>query len=126
VIVLLDTNILIDALRRRHGRPAQLAETVERGHVMATSAINVGEVYAGMRAGEEARTGVLFSSLECYPVTAAIAQRAGRIKNNQARIFQTFALADIIVAATALEHSLALMTDNRKDFPFPELVFFPE
>ena len=31
----------------------------------------------------------------------------------------------MIVAATALEHGLTLMTDNRKDFSFPELKIYP-
>jgi predicted nucleic acid-binding protein len=31
----------------------------------------------------------------------------------------------MIIAATVLEHSLALMTDNRKDFPLPELSIYP-
>jgi predicted nucleic acid-binding protein len=31
----------------------------------------------------------------------------------------------MMIAATALEHSLALMTGNRKDFPLPELTFDP-
>ena len=34
-------------------------------------------------------------------------------------------LADMMVAATALEHGLSLMTDNRKDFPLPELTLYP-
>ena len=38
---------------------------------------------------------------------------------------ETLSLADMMVAATALEHGLALMTDNRKDFPLPELNFYP-
>jgi predicted nucleic acid-binding protein len=31
----------------------------------------------------------------------------------------------MVVAATALEHNLALVTANRKDFPMPELKFYP-
>jgi predicted nucleic acid-binding protein len=31
----------------------------------------------------------------------------------------------MMIAATALEHSLALMTDNRKDFLIAELKFHP-
>jgi predicted nucleic acid-binding protein len=29
----------------------------------------------------------------------------------------------MMISATALEHSLALMTENRKDFPLPDLTF---
>jgi predicted nucleic acid-binding protein len=31
----------------------------------------------------------------------------------------------MIVAATALEYGLVLVTDNRKDFPMPGIEFFP-
>lgn len=37
----------------------------------------------------------------------------------------TLSLADMIVAATALEHDIAIMTGNRKDFPLPQLKFYP-
>jgi hypothetical protein len=50
---------------------------VAAGHLLATAAINIAEVYAGMRPGEEARTEAFLSSLECYPMTGAIARRAG-------------------------------------------------
>jgi len=46
--LLLDTSVLIDALRLRHGRRELLAELVQAGHTLATTALNVAEVYAGM------------------------------------------------------------------------------
>lgn len=84
--------------------------------MLGTAAINIAEVYAGMRAGEEAKTESLLSNLECYPLTAAVARRAGTLKYESARRGQTLSLADMIVAATALENDLVLVTDNRKDF----------
>ena len=116
MIFLLDTTVLIDALRGRQNRRALLAELVEGGHMLGTAAINIAEVYAGMRAGEEARTESLLSNLECYPLTAQVARRAGTLKYESARKGQTLSLAGMIVAATALENGLVLMTDNRKDF----------
>jgi predicted nucleic acid-binding protein len=125
MILLLDTTVLLDVLRARRNRRSLLAELVAGGHLLATAAINVGEVYAGMRVGEEKRTEAFLSSLDCYPITAAIARRAGSLKSAWAQKGKTLSLADMIVAATALEHGLTLMTDNRKDFPLPELNFYP-
>ncbi len=125
MILLLDTTVLLDVLRARQNRRSLLAELVAGGHVLATAAINIGEVYAGMRRGEESRTEAFLSSLECYPLTAAIARRAGSLKSAWAQKGRTLSLADMMVAATTLEHGLALMTDNRKDFPLPELNFYP-
>jgi predicted nucleic acid-binding protein len=123
VIILLDTTILIDVLRARQHRRALLADLVAAGHILATATINIGEVYAGMRSAEAAKTDAFLSSLDSYPLTVAVARRAGSIKNQWALKGRTLTLADMIVAATALEHGLTLMTDNRKDFPLPELKF---
>ncbi len=125
MIFLLDTTVLLDALRARHNRRSLLAELVAGGHALATAAINIGEVYAGMRREEESRTEAFLSSLDCYPLTGAIARRAGSLKSAWAQKGRTLSLADMMVAATALEHGLSLMTDNRKDFPLPELSLYP-
>ncbi len=125
MILLLDTTVLLDVLRARQNRRSLLAELVAGGHILSTAAINIGEVYAGMRRGEEGRTEAFLSSLDCYPMTGAIARRAGALKRAWALKGRTLSLADMMVAATALEHGLALMTDNRKDFPIPELNFYP-
>jgi predicted nucleic acid-binding protein len=125
MILLLDTTVLIDVLRARQNRRFLLGELVAAGHLLATAAINIAEVYAGMRAGEQTRTEAFLVSLECYPMTGAIARRAGALKNASAGKGRMLSLADMIVAATALEHGLALMTDNRKDFPLPDLNFYP-
>jgi predicted nucleic acid-binding protein len=96
---------------------------VVSGHILATAAINVSEVYAGMRRDEELRTDAFLSSLECYPMTISIARRAGSLKRGWAQKGRTLSLADMIVAATALEHGLSLMTDTRKDFRSPSWIF---
>ena len=120
---LLDTTVLVYMLRGRQDVSRELDRLVTQGHLLATTAINVGEVYAGMMAHEKVRTEQLFRSLDCYEISAAIGKRAGALKNEQARRGKTLSLADMIVAATALEHDLVLITDNRKDFPIPELRF---
>jgi len=117
--------VLIDVLRAQKNRRSLLAELVAAGQVLATATINIAEVYAGMRLSEAARTEALLIGLDCYPMTGAIARRAGVLKRTWAQKGRTLSLADMIVAATALEHGLSLMTDNRKDFPLPELTFYP-
>ena len=97
---------------------------VEANHVLATSAINVAEVYAGLRSGEEARTVRLLGRLEVYPITGQIARVAGDLKQEWAKKGRTLELPDTLIAATVLAHGCMLMTDNRKDFPMPELRFF--
>jgi predicted nucleic acid-binding protein len=119
--LLLDTSVLIDALRLRRGRRRWLAERVRRGDTLATSTINLAEVYAGMRPEEEARTKGFLSALESHEVTASVAEIAGKLKRQWSQRGRTLTLADTLVAAVALQQGCSLATDNRKDFPMPGL-----
>lgn len=123
--LLLDTSVLIDALRLRRSRRQWLAELVRAGHTLATSALNLAEVYAGMRPAEEARTKAFLLALECHEITASVAEMAGKLKSEWARKGRTLTLADALVAAVALQEGCPLATDNRKDFPMPELKLYP-
>lgn len=42
-----------------------------------------------------------------------------------ARKGHTLSLADAIVAAITIERGCALLTDNRRDFPMPEMQLYP-
>jgi predicted nucleic acid-binding protein len=119
--LLLDTSILIDVLRMRNQRREFLAELVRSGHTLSTTALNIAEIYAGMRPAEEGRTEALLGGLELYELNGASARMAGRLKGAWARKGHTLTLADAIVAAIAIERGSALLTDNRKDFPMPEV-----
>ncbi len=125
MILLLDTTVLIDVLRAHKQRRELLATLVQSGHALATAAVNIGELYAGMRETEVGRAEAFLDNLDCYPLTAKIAHKAGQLKRDWSLKGKTLSLADMMVAATALEHDLALMTDNRKDFPLPGLSLFP-
>lgn len=118
---LLDTSVLIDALRGVRGRAEELAHLVEDGHLLACSVITVAEVYAGMRPRERAATETLLDSLETHDVTRQIAERAGLLRRTWAARGKTLALADLLIASTALGLGLVLVTDNTRDFPMKEL-----
>jgi hypothetical protein len=122
--LLLDSSVLIDALRLRRGRRQWLAELVRSGHILATSALNLAEVYAGMRPEEEARTKDFLNALECHEITARVAEVAGKLKSHWARQGRTLTLADMLIAAVALQQGCPLATDNRRDFPMPQLQLY--
>lgn len=125
MIILLDTSILIDVLRSRGNRRKLLADLVEQGHSLVTSAINVAELYAGMRPHEESETDRFLRSIDSYPITHAIAREAGRLKFVYSKKGKTLSLTDMIVAASAIMHSASLLTDNLKDFPIAGLSLHP-
>jgi predicted nucleic acid-binding protein len=77
-----------------------------------------------VRSGEERRTTAFLDSLHCYPVTKSIARLAGTLKAEWSAKGQTLTLDDMMVAATAVEHDLSFVTDNRKHFPVHGLHFY--
>jgi predicted nucleic acid-binding protein len=123
--LLLDTSVLIDVLRRRNQRREFIAELVQAGHLLSTATLNVAELFAGMRANEEAQAEMLLAGLEVYELSGSGARLAGKFKNAWSRKGRTLTLADTIVAAIAVEQACQLLTDNQRDFPMPEVQLYP-
>lgn len=119
---LLDTSVIIDVLRGVRRRAEMLERLLADGHLLACTAINVAEVFAGMRSKERRPTVALLASLEHYDITRDIAEKAGTLRREWATRGRTLTLPDCLIAATALTHDLVLMTDNAKDFPMPGLL----
>ena len=121
---LIDTNILINAIRQKKGRLELLRDLVENGGALGCSVVTVGEIYAGMRSHEKTRTEDLLRGFEEFEVTGEIARQAGTLKNQAAAGGFILALPDMIIGATALVHKLVLVTENRKDFALPGLLLY--
>jgi len=119
--VLLDTSVIIDALRKRRGRHEFLRLRTQAGGTFACSAVTVAEVYAGMRPGEAAATENFLEVLECIEVTQKIARQAGGLKYAWERKGVTIDITDAIIAATTLNFNLYLATDNLRHFPMPDI-----
>ena len=124
-IYLLDTSVIIDVLNRKRDRWQLLGSLVEAGETLACSVVTVTEIYAGLRPRESSTTQAFLEGLERYEIDWELARYAGLLKNEWARRGRTLSTADVLIAATALAHKLVLMTDNRKDFPMPQLVIYP-
>jgi predicted nucleic acid-binding protein len=100
--LLVDTDVLIDHLR---GHTALRTGD----HLIHVSVITRCELFAGTSA-----TAVITTLLEPFrelPVDRAIAERAGRIRRETGT-----RTPDALIAATAIEHQLGLVTRNTKDF----------
>ena len=100
--MLVDTDVLID-----HVRGARTL--VSSRHEVAYSIITRCELFAGTRADQNAIRQFL-APFEEMPLDRQIAERAGRLRREGLKI------ADAVIAATALEHRLTLMTRNHRDF----------
>lgn len=122
---MVDTSVLIDALNGRNDRPRLLEDLIGQGHLLACCAVNVAEVYAGMRPKEERATRAFLESLAFLELTWDAARRAGALKREWAAKGTTLSLADCLIAAAAIAHGATLVTDNLKDFPMKELSLHP-
>jgi predicted nucleic acid-binding protein len=123
--ILVDTSILIDLLRGRVQRKELFRSLALEGHTFAITAINVSEIHAGMRPPEREATQRALDAFECLPIQCEVAELAGDLRSTWARKGVTLHLADTLIAAAAIHYRLVLMTDNRKDFPMPELHLWP-
>lgn len=123
--LLLDTTFLIDVLNDRRGRADLMERLILEQHTLACCAINVAEVYAGLRAPETQKTETLLRQLAYLPIRWEAARLAGELKRDWARQGMTLTLIDTTIAAVCLSEGLTLVTDNRKHFPMPELSLYP-
>ena len=116
----LDSDIVIDFLRRREYARKLLEKWAEEG-LLAISTITHLEVYQGMKAGEEAGTNAFLDGITPVDVDAPIARMAGKMLGALRSKGITAGIADSIIAATALQVAAPLITNNVEHYPFPDL-----
>lgn len=101
--ILVDSDVLVDHLRG--ARRLQVED--DEVHY---SSITRAELFAG-RGSEEPRVRQLLEPFTELSVDRAIAERGGRLRR-----LGGITLPDALIAATALEHQLILVTRNISDF----------
>ena len=119
--VLVDTDVLIDYLRGQRDTAAFLYSL---GEPPMVSVITLAELWAGARPGEEARLRQALQVLRLAKVDATIAERAGRLRRQFGPSHGT-SLPDALIAATAVELGLTLVTLNERHFPMVEKLLVP-
>lgn len=120
--IVVDTTVLIDHLRGVAAAREAVARALRSGERIVGSVVTRGEVFTGMRAGEEWETEQLLDLVDWLPVTLDIADRAGRIGRGFVRSHPGVDMADYIIGATTELVEGNLWTLNIKHFPmFPGL-----
>ncbi|MEM6560906.1 MAG: type II toxin-antitoxin system VapC family toxin [Planctomycetota bacterium] len=120
--LLIDTNVLIDVLRGR-SEAGVFLENI-RGKP-AVSAMTVAELYGGVREGEE-RTHLenLLRGMVHLDIDTEAALDGGLLKRRWQPSHGT-GIEDALIAATALQHDLTLVTLNGKHFPMVDKLLIP-
>jgi predicted nucleic acid-binding protein len=124
-LLLLDTNIIVDALRRRNDRHRFVEHLLDQGQPLASCPITITEIYAGMRPSEETPTRAFMKSLLFLAISDDIAEQAGRLKARYAKQGKAISFQDASIAAACIAYGCTLVTGNTKDFPMPELQLYP-
>jgi predicted nucleic acid-binding protein len=119
-VLLLDTTVLIDALRGLSAaeRLRGLRESEQLPYICA---VNVEEVLRGARAEEEAAVATFLGGLRIAPLGRAEGGLAGRWRRDFARDGIALAQADCLIAAAAVGVGARLATGNPRHFPMSEL-----
>ncbi len=120
---LFDSGILIRHLRNYKGYP-ELTDRLAGEAIVFISVITRFEIVRGMRIYERESTFNLLESLDTIVLTNEIADIAGEIYYSSRARGVTFGEADAIIAATAMQHGLALVTTNAKHFSMHNLVVY--
>jgi predicted nucleic acid-binding protein len=119
--LLLDSTVLIDALRGR-GAAQRLAGLRRTGTEPWVCVISVEEIWRGLRPAEEPAARRLFNGLRLAPLGLAEGIRAGSWRQQLSRQGVTLHQADCLIAAAAVGIGASLATANVGDFPMPGIV----
>lgn len=123
---LLDTDVLIWVLRNRQETVDLLSHlSEESGEAPACSALSILEVWSGVRASEVRKTEVLLDALQVIPIDDIIARQAADLLRSSKRHRNPREWIDALIASTAIRDQRILVTYNRKDYPYPNLVLYP-
>lgn len=112
--MLIDTDVLIWMTRGHAGAAAKL-QTLTPWRI---SAVTYMELAQGCRNKDELariKKGLVLCNTEIVPLSAAISGRAMQLIDAHA-LSHGLQLGDALIAATALEHGLAVFTANTKHF----------
>lgn len=119
-LLLLDTTVLIDALRGNPVIDRLRAHRAEHG-AACTTAINVEEVARGLRRRELDAASILFEGLLVIPLGRREGWQAGTWRRDYAAKGVTLSQADCLIAAAALTADARLVTGNPRHFPMREI-----
>ncbi len=116
---LIDTNVLSELIRPKPD--ANVSAWARTQTHFQLSVITVEEVYYGLTWKPNERIKRWFENFlenhaEILPVTLEIAKHAGELRGDLQKQGDNRSQADMLIAATALSHKLAVVTRNERDF----------
>ncbi len=122
--VLLDTNVVSELARPRPDQ--QVLRSLKKIHTGALSVVSLHELYCGARRvrdqGKSKKLETWVDGMKAeygnsiMPVTGEIAEKAATLRARSSRQGKVLHFEDALIAATAIEHELLLVTRHMQDF----------
>ncbi len=118
-LTVIDTTVIVDILR---GSPAAMAWVTAVDRRLVASEVTRVEILRGLRSSERGAAERAFAGVRWTAVNESIARRAGELGRQWRRSHGSIGVADLLIAATAIEFEAELATSKVRHFPmFPEL-----
>ena len=121
---LIDTDVMVDFFK--HKDPAkELIVRLSKQATLALSALTITELRSGWTS-EQASWLLprLYALCSVIPVNQEIAEQAGIWRQAYKSKGQSLGTPDTVIAATAYLSDFALVTNNVKDYPMPQLKLY--
>ena len=122
--LLVDSDVLIDHLRKERKALDFLAAEIEEGSLLFISVISRTEILAGMKSGEEEAVKSLFELMKPVDIDVTIADKAGEYLRKFSKS-HALNIGDAVIAATSHEMTLKLITKNVKHYPMKDIEIVP-
>jgi predicted nucleic acid-binding protein len=123
--LLLDTDVIINLLKKHPETVERFIELSERGTIFLLSPIVIAEIYAGAFKHEHPQVETFFSLCQPLTLDGEVARMTGHYANRYRKAFQGISLEDYFLAATARQQRCPLWTGNRKHYPMDDIDLFP-
>ena len=114
--VMVDTSILIDFYRKTDKSNSIWIKLVREGYAFTISAITKYEIYSGANANQAAFWDNVFRQIEIISLDEDCIDAAVQINIELKKKSKQIALADLLIAASAVANEMPLATLNRKHF----------
>lgn len=115
-IILADTSILIDLFRKSKKVNSKFVQLALEGYEFQISAITAYEVYSGATIAQLPFWDDLLEKIIVLPFDKDVVKQAVIINRILKQKRKQIELADLFIAATAVNYDLSLATLNRKHF----------
>lgn len=122
--LVLDTNIVIDLLKKVPTVVEAFLTLTQAGTRFLVCPVVVAEVYAGAFPREHPAVEALFDLCQRIDMDTETGRRAGLYAHQFAKAYQGIALEDFVLAAAAHIHRCPLWTHNRKHYPMADVALY--